>query len=327
MSAEKLDIVNKIIKASAEGEIGCNFTDELIDLSDEKYASMKKWMDEQGYEPPCVLLQYPPQLRMPGFVESGPLTEEYIRSLVQSPVRREIAERLLDGEAAVWIFLECGHKERDEKAFAFIQTLLDQLEKELQLPDRSDVSMADVIEMDNSAPPMQIQFSTIRVSRTDPAEQTLVNILMHSEIDLFDYENQPMLFPVFGRARILYALIGEGITEENVREAAGFLIGPCSCLVKDLNPGTDLLMPVNWDDQLQNFLVQDRQIPLPFGLAEVDSSSEIRQDSIAASSSASSTQSLTESSSHLYRNIVWGFVVILLVNVIFLIFYLRRTVN
>ncbi|MBN2329929.1 MAG: hypothetical protein JXR73_22510 [Candidatus Omnitrophica bacterium] len=321
------DIVNRMIGASAEGEIGCNFTDDLIDLSDEKYASLKTWMNEQGYEPPCVLLRFPPHLRIPGIIESGPLTEKYVRSMVESPARREIAERLLNGDAAVWIFLESGDKERDDETLTFIHGWLDQLEKELKLPDLSDVTMADTIAMDESAPPMQIQFSTIRVSRTDPAEQTLVNILMHSEIDLFDYENQPMLFPVFGRARILYALIGEGITKENVREAAEFLIGPCSCLVKDLNPGTDLLMPVNWDDQLQNFLVQDRHIPLPFGLAEADSAQETRQEPIVASSIASSTQSLTESTSHLFRNIILGFIVILLANAVFLIFYLRRSKN
>jgi hypothetical protein len=29
-----------------------------------------------------------------------------------------------------------------------------------------------------------------------------------------------------------------------------FLMGPCACVIKDEQPGTDLLMAVNWDEAL-----------------------------------------------------------------------------
>jgi hypothetical protein len=45
----------------------------------------------------------------------------------------------------------------------------------------------------------------------------------------------------------LLPLIGAGITPQNIQEAAGFLAGPCSCEVKEQNPGFDLLVGTDWD--------------------------------------------------------------------------------
>jgi hypothetical protein len=70
--------------------------------------------------------------------------------------------------------------------------------------------------------------------------------LIHSESDLSDRDD-PMVFPVFGRGRALFALIGQGITTDNVRGSASFLTGACSCEVKELNPGFDLLLATDWD--------------------------------------------------------------------------------
>src|SRR5262245_15707935 len=58
---------------------------------------------------------------------------------------------------------------------------------------------------------------------------------------------EPIVFPVFGRGIALHALVGKGITEENIATAAGFLVGECSCEVRRLNPGVDLLMTADWE--------------------------------------------------------------------------------
>jgi hypothetical protein len=54
------------------------------------------------------------------------------------------------------------------------------------------------------------------------------------------------VFPVFGQGRVLYALVGAGINEMTIAETCGFLVGACSCQVKALNPGTDLLIWADW---------------------------------------------------------------------------------
>jgi hypothetical protein len=102
-------------------------------------------------------------------------------------------------------------------------------------------------------PGLSFEFSTLAVSRSDPNESFLRAMLLSSEPDLSQYTDEPILFPVFGRGRALYALVGDGINAENIRETVAFLTGPCGCEVKMLNPGVDLLMAVNWDAAVMQF--------------------------------------------------------------------------
>jgi hypothetical protein len=74
-------------------------------------------------------------------------------------------------------------------------------------------------------------------------------MLIHSESDLAE-RTEPMVFPVYGRGRALWGLIGPGITASNIRDSASFLVGACSCEVKEQNPGFDLLLAADWDELL-----------------------------------------------------------------------------
>src|SRR5205814_1402276 len=44
---------------------------------------------------------------------------------------------------------------------------------------------------------------------------------------------------------------GREITAGNLEDAAKFLAGPCSCQVKELNPGVDLLMGADWESVVE----------------------------------------------------------------------------
>jgi hypothetical protein len=96
------------------------------------------------------------------------------------------------------------------------------------------------------SPHAEITYEIVRVKRGDPAETVLVESLLKSESDLPTYESS-MAFPVFGRGRTLYALVGAGISEEMIAEACVYVAGRCSCLVKDANPGFDLLLQTDWE--------------------------------------------------------------------------------
>ena len=85
---------------------------------------------------------------------------------------------------------------------------------------------------------------------------------MRTEDDLLEESGKPMVFPVFGRGRALWAYIGAGITEENIAEAAQFLIGPCSCQIKRQNPGSDLLLTADWEGSLEG-LIETKDVELP----------------------------------------------------------------
>ena len=43
-----------------------------------------------------------------------------------------------------------------------------------------------------------------------------------------------MIFTIFGRGRSMFALVGAGITEENLLGDAKTVIGPCTCTVNEL---------------------------------------------------------------------------------------------
>jgi hypothetical protein len=136
--------------------------------------------------------------------------------------------------------LESGDAEKDNAAAAVLTAELKKLESELKLPELTAAPEDELI----AATPLKIAFSLIRVPRSE-SESGLAAMLLSSEPDLVALP-EPMVFPVFGRGRALLALIGAGITEKNIFDAAEFLVGPCSCQVKEQNPGFDLLLSADW---------------------------------------------------------------------------------
>ena len=129
---------------------------------------------------------------------------------------------------------------------------------------------------------VKIAFSVLRVSRHDSAEAGLMGMLLSRDTaglpgfsgslvanlgaplgqgpllvastllaarpDVIPSDGtQPLVFMVFGRGRRLPILLPSDIKQENVKEIAGFLIGPCSCDVKGRIPGYDLLLSTEWD--------------------------------------------------------------------------------
>jgi hypothetical protein len=68
--------------------------------------------------------------------------------------------------------------------------------------------------------------------------------------------------------------VGKGIFEDTIALASRFVVGPCSCQVKDQNPGFDLLMNVDWDEKIGGSVVSEEAsgerskpilIPIPSG--------------------------------------------------------------
>ncbi len=178
------------------------------------------------------------------------------RMLLDSPVRRELSRRLLAGESAVWLLLESGDVAKDEAAATVLAQALETAQADLKLPE-GVVTRAQLDEPGRASPrdpsdvlhsdlPLRLAFSVLRVKRENSAEEVLRSMLLRLEPDLQDYLQEPMVFAVFGRGRALEPLIGRGIHADNVREAAAYLCGACSCEIKEQNPGMDLLLAVDW---------------------------------------------------------------------------------
>ena len=194
---------------------------------------------------PWLALQYPKSLRIEKTVWAGSLSDEAVTRLVVSPLRTELIKRLAAGQTAVWLMLESGRADKDDAVAAQLAEEMKQLTRKLTLPELTTAPEDSLL----SDAPLSVSFSLLRVPRDAPAEKPLVELLLHSEPDLVEFR-EPMVFPVFGRGRALLPLIGAGITPDNIHESAAFLVGACSCEIKELNPGFDLLLAAEWDTLL-----------------------------------------------------------------------------
>jgi len=222
----------------------------LVNLdADPPGAAMALWRSQASAKPPWLVVRYPPSLGIPADVWAGPLGPSSARTIVDSPARREIARRVLGGDSIVFLLLESGNAARDDAAHRTLTRDLARLQSTLTLPEPVDGLWNDPVYDERGAPDLRIAFSVLRVARDDPAERPFVNMLLASEADLRDFD-EPVVFPVYGRGRALYALVGKGINAENLRDACEFLTGPCSCIVKGQNPGADLLIVADWDTAL-----------------------------------------------------------------------------
>lgn len=254
----------------------CNLALTTVDLASDVTPAEKALWESQATETlPWLVVRYPPKTRVEGIVWSGRLTPEAVPLLRDSPIRQEMVLRIRTGETAVWVLLESGNAEKDKAAAELIQAQLQKLPSKLKLPEAAKDDPEDPPDRP-PGPPLRIAFSLLRLSRANPAEQLLVQMLLKSEEDLKTL-SEPMAFPVFGRGRALYALVGDGITADNITEAGAFLVGACSCRVKELNPGTDLLMTANWEDLTTPAQVQDEPLPPLTGLAPLDQKAPVNE--------------------------------------------------
>ncbi|MEF8845378.1 MAG: hypothetical protein V5A59_07865 [Bacteroidales bacterium] len=216
--------------------------------------------DITPFEFPWMVLRYPRISGIDGVGWSGPFNRENVNLLLESPIRSNIANKLLDDATAVWVLLESGNKKKDRQALEVLEKTLNRLEQSLVLTD-PDMWRNNSQEMEDKNA-LRINFEIIRISRHDPGEEMVVNMLLNSEEDLKEFKSQPMVFPVFGRGIILYGIVGEGINEWNIRDAAEFITGDCSCQAKAANPGVDLLLAMDWDEHVEHLTDINKVNPL-----------------------------------------------------------------
>lgn len=209
------------------------------DLERDQSPKLRKlWESQKDATLPWMIALFPGN-EMPAW--AGPATAAAAKLLLDSPVRREISRRLLAGDSAIWLLLESGKKDADDAAAALVDSRLRGLEKSLKLPVHRPDDPPLLSEL-----PMRIGFSTLRLSRQDPAEKAFVEMLTRAD----PKAEGPAIYPVFGRGRALSALSGDDLDAKTIDYAGGFIAGPCACEVKELNPGVDLLLTLDWEQLL-----------------------------------------------------------------------------
>jgi hypothetical protein len=244
-----------------------NLVVQTVDLDQEADEALTALWEEQNTDRlPWMLVSAPPRQGSLSPVWTGEFNVEHVSRVIESPIRQQLKSRLLGGESVVWLFLDSGDKPADDAAYELLQKEAARLEQTLELPV---IEEADLSELSLDPEALQLKMSTLRVSRDDSAEQFLVAMLLRVEPDLMSepYVSQPMAFPVFGRGRALYTLVGAGIAPDTIEEAGRFLTGACQCTVKAQNPGVDLLLAVDWDALVIPALPYDETPPTLLGLA------------------------------------------------------------
>jgi hypothetical protein len=247
-----------LLRAAEDG----NVLVQTVDLATSRDSIMaQRWRDQGTAKLPWVAAYYPRVQRIREPAWAGPLEAAEMRALLDSPLRRKIAGELASRVTAAWILLESGDRGRDNAAAALLERELRRLEETLVLP------VLEAWGPDAAArEPDPVRFTMHRLSRGSAAERMLVRMLLHSEPDLTTkFAREPLVFPIYGRGLILYALAGAGINEWTITKAAEFVTGPCSCQVKASNPGTDLLVALDWNAQVRQ-MARER-MPPPAGMA------------------------------------------------------------
>lgn len=166
------------------------------------------------------------------------------KKLLDSPARQQIVRRIAAGDAVIFLLLTCGDGPADKAAQALLAAELPRIQKQIELPEAT-VDGPQFM----SKVPLRAAFSTLTVARADAEESNLVRQLLGSE-DGLEKVRGPIVFPIFGRGRALCALHGEDLTADSLQQSARFLCGACSCQVKELNPGLDLLLTADWEQLL-----------------------------------------------------------------------------
>ncbi|MCH9652230.1 MAG: hypothetical protein K0U86_19045 [Planctomycetes bacterium] len=268
LNQEHQKIVAQFDKEGTIGQQSANVELRLIDLDSKpapKSEDLELWKIQKTETLPLMVVRTPLPAPVPSGFWSGELSEENVAKMIDSPLRKNIAKQLINGQTAVWVFLESGNPEKDKSAFALLSKELKRMEKTLKLPE---IEEADIEQGLVSVSPdsLKLKFSLEKCSREDSAEAGFTSMLLATENDLKEFTAEPMAFPVFGRGRVLYALIGKGINSDTIEQACRDLTGPCTCQVKDQNPGTDLLMAVNWEKLVTPTTQDEKELPPLTGL-------------------------------------------------------------
>lgn len=194
---------------------------------------------------PSVLLQSRMGRDRTLTVWEGPLTSVEMDKLAHSRDRQEIVDRLLKGHSAVWVVLPGKDELQTDNLVDLIETELTRLQDELPLPAGIGAPGSEVY----SEVPLTLRFS-VHVLKPGPEADVLLPEIFRRVAPDAAAEGQPLVAPVFGRGRTVDVIPGDKVDEATVEDLSQFICGPCSCQVKEQNPGFDLLMTVPWNDRL-----------------------------------------------------------------------------
>lgn len=188
---------------------------------------------------------------------SGDWKPDLLAQLTDSPLRRRIAHELMTGTTAVFVMLESTDATSNATTKAMFEKSLAELANEIELPkeldyeDEQDGWSGAGHGQDVGTIPVRIDFSVLTVSRSDASETFLIKQIEGLDTG-FSNPKEIVMVAVFGQGRMI-PLAGEELVPAVINELCWFLCSACSCRVKALNPGVDMLLAANWDEAKHSY--------------------------------------------------------------------------
>lgn len=215
---------------------------------------------------PQINLLYPKISGLKTNVWEGPMTVNNIKKILDSPVRREIARRIIGGDSAVLLLLEGDNEKRNNEVAATLSKNISIIEEEIKLPhEYADIPEEDLQIYDTN---IVFKLSMLGLSKTNSNDEILINMLTRFLPESIPKDSFPIVYPIFGRGRMLTAMFAKDVTARNLQGICEYIAGECSCEIKGQNPGIDLLFSVNWDSLIEPGINLDAMLPPLAGFAE-----------------------------------------------------------
>ncbi len=273
---------------------------ETVDLA--QLSEQQLWQVE-GLESeadvPLLQVFYPPRAGRSRLCWSGELTAGAVRLWRDSELRRAIVADLTSGVSAVWILVEGTDPLENDRLELELKSAVAKAAAEIPMPDgviaRQDAgvylqqhpsaSIDDVLRCDI---PLKIEFSVRRLA-ADFDQEPALRAMVSGWNDRSQTDSQRgFVFPVFGRGRMIEPLGAEQFSEHAVVQACGNIVAQCSCTVKSLNPGVDLLLDANWREFIDDsVLIVDRPLPTTPDFVTIPAGTAVKAD-LAANASPTS---------------------------------------
>ncbi len=221
-----------------------------------------------------TLVAFPPRSVGQHIMWSRPLTVNSATELLTSPARASTVNLLLRGAATVWLLFEEGDKEKDDALESSLRSTLAKTADALLKADealRQEVAASGSPSGMPERPPLPaLSFPIVRIAKDAPEERFLIAMLKDFFANASGGQLEPpFIVPVFGRGRALTALAGSEVSESFLLKICTYLVGPCSCEAKELNPGVDLLISADWAGSVAQTITDARALPPLVGAGDI----------------------------------------------------------
>ncbi len=251
-------VTEALERLNAIAESGANIETEVIDLS--ALSEEQLWQLEDvdvSADTPLLQVFYPAKEGRRIKCWEGELTADAIARWIDSPLRKQIADDIIAGDSAVFLLVDGADQVQNQNIAEGVQSWLVAAADAIEIPDgviargeasqylqdHPEASMDDVL---RSEVPLKVQFRLRRLARDDARESALLSIVD----GLVDDPDEPILIPIFGRGRMLDAMNAAECDDKLILNVCRYMVGECSCTVKTLNPGVDLILAVHWSERL-----------------------------------------------------------------------------